>query len=142
MPSEPKARAHDGIADGRSTKAAAPRPPARRPSAASTDSAAKKTAGNVPIEDPNAPFGAWVRKGETKTITFDGATLEIPKGAVDHDVRITIRPLAEAEVPPMDRGMTNVTPLRHGYRFGPHHLRFKKPVRISLPTMLPSLLPA
>ncbi|WP_437598651.1 hypothetical protein WMF28_38440 [Sorangium sp. So ce590] len=66
-------------------------------------------------------------------VAFAGAVLEIPEGAVDEPVRITIRPLPEGEVRPMGRAMVNVTPGGKAYRFGPHGLRFKKPVRLTLP---------
>ncbi len=60
-------------------------------------------------EDEGAPFGEVVRAGEKKTIAFGGARLEIPEGAVDNDVRVTVRPLLAAQVPKMDALMRNVT---------------------------------
>src|SRR6185295_1107992 len=41
-----------------------------------------------PVVDEGAPFGQVVRAGEAATISFAGAELEIPAGAVTDDVRI------------------------------------------------------
>src|SRR5262249_23760866 len=49
-------------------------------------------------DDAGAPFGAVVTPGDAKILSFGGATLEIPKGAVDREVRITIRPLVASQV--------------------------------------------
>ncbi len=85
------------------------------------------------VEDEGAPFAEVVHAGQAKTIAFAGAKLDIPEGAVDHDVRITVRPLVADQVPPMDARMTNVSAEGRAFRFGPHGLKFKKPVRITLP---------
>ncbi|WP_437646447.1 SpvB/TcaC N-terminal domain-containing protein [Sorangium sp. So ce362] len=85
------------------------------------------------VEDVGAPHGEVVLPDEARVVAFAGAVLEIPEGAVDEPVRITIRPLPEGEVRPMGRAMVNVTPGGRAYRFGPHGLRFKKPVRLTLP---------
>jgi RHS repeat-associated protein len=92
-------------------------------------------------DDQGAPFGEVVRAGERKTISFAGAELEIPEGAVERDVRITVRPLVRAQVPQMDPLMRNVSPDRRAFRFGPHGLKFKRPVKITLP-FEPSLISA
>ncbi|HET7505672.1 MAG TPA: SpvB/TcaC N-terminal domain-containing protein [Kofleriaceae bacterium] len=84
-------------------------------------------------DDPGAPFGAMVAAGEARTLSFGGATLEIPAGAIDRDVRITIRPLAPDQVRPMDDLMENVIAGKRGYRFGPLGMVFKKPVKLTLP---------
>jgi RHS repeat-associated protein len=91
-------------------------------------------------EDEGAPFAALVHAGEARTLTFAGARLDIPAGAVEEDVRITIRPLLHDQVAPMGNAMINVTPDGRAYRFGPHGLTFKKPVRITLP-FEPAALP-
>ncbi|WP_438006553.1 hypothetical protein WME89_49620 [Sorangium sp. So ce321] len=85
------------------------------------------------VEDVGAPHGEMVLPDQARVLAFEGAVLEIPQGAVDEPVRITIRPLPLAEVQPMGRAMVNVTPGGRAYRFGPHGLRFKKPVRLTLP---------
>jgi RHS repeat-associated protein len=87
----------------------------------------------TPIVDEGAPFGQVVRAGEAASISFGGAKLQIPAGAVTEDVRITVRPLTASQVPALDDTMTNVTPERRGYRLGPHGLRFAKPVTLILP---------
>ncbi|XYH97300.1 SpvB/TcaC N-terminal domain-containing protein [Sorangium sp. So ce1128] len=86
-----------------------------------------------PVEDVGAPHGEVVLPDQARVVAFEGAVLEIPPGAVDEPVRITIRPLPLGEVRPMGRAMVNVTPGGRAYRFGPHGLRFKKPVRLTLP---------
>ena len=91
-------------------------------------------------EDAGAPFGAVVAAGEARTLSFGGATVEIPKGAVDRDVRITIRSLVPSQVQPMDSLMENVVPGGRGYRFGPLGMVFRKPIKITLP-FDPSRLP-
>ncbi|MCL2448365.1 MAG: hypothetical protein FWD17_05410, partial [Polyangiaceae bacterium] len=68
-------------------------------------------------EDDGAPFVALVRAGEKKTIAFAGATLDIPAGAVDHDVRITVRPLMPGQLAKMSPGLVNVSPEHRAYRF-------------------------
>ncbi len=85
------------------------------------------------IEDVGAPFGETVRAREAKTISCGGATLEIPAGAVDRDVRITLRPLPAKGVQPTDKLTSNVTPGRQAFRLEPHNLTFRKPIKLSLP---------
>jgi RHS repeat-associated protein len=95
----------------------------------------------APVIDEGAPYGEVVRAGEAKTLSFAGATLEIPAGAVERDVRITVRPLGQGELPAMGRAMVNVTPGARGFRFGPHGLAFKKPVTLRLPYDATALKP-
>ena len=85
------------------------------------------------VEDEGAPFGEVVHAGEAKTLAFGGTRLEIPAGAVSEDTRITVRPLAPGQVPAMSSTMANLSPDGRAYRFGPHGLKFKKPVKITLP---------
>ncbi len=84
-------------------------------------------------EDEGAPFADVVHAGEAKTIAFGGARLDIPAGAIDKDVRITVRPLVSGQVPRMDQRMGNVSPEGRAFRFGPHGLKFNKPVKLTLP---------
>lgn len=93
------------------------------------------------IEDEGAPF-AQVVTSAGATLSFAGARLDIPAGALAEPTRITIRPLPRAAVPPMNPGMTNVTPLAQAYRFGPHGLNFEGPVTLSLPYDEDSIPPA
>jgi RHS repeat-associated protein len=83
--------------------------------------------------DEGAPFAAVVRAGQPATIAFAGAKLEIPAGAVDRDVSISVRPLVGDQIARMSPGIANVSPGGGGFRFGPHGLKFKKPVQVTLP---------
>jgi len=86
-----------------------------------------------PVEDEGAPYGGVVSRRAGRTLAFAGATLQVPAGAVDRDVRVTIRPLGREKVAPLGRLMTNVTPGGGLYRFGPHGLVFKKGAKLTLP---------
>ncbi|HEX4962036.1 MAG TPA: SpvB/TcaC N-terminal domain-containing protein [Thermoanaerobaculia bacterium] len=97
-------------------------------------------------DDPADPTG---HRGETEreaspekslSLSAKGARLEVPAGAVGAKVKLTMKPLAADELPALDSGMTNVTPGRGGFRFGPHGQKFKKPVQLSLP-FDPALIP-
>ena len=86
-----------------------------------------------PVEDQGAPYGQWVHPGKAATLSFAGATLEIPAGAVTEDTRITVRPLGDVQVPATDDTLTNVTIGAQAYRFGPHGMKFVKPVNLTIP---------
>lgn len=86
-----------------------------------------------PVEDQGAPYGQWVHPGQAATVSYAGAMLEIPAGAVTEDTRITVRPLEDVAVPATDDTLTNVTPGGRAYRFGPHGLKFAKPVSLTIP---------
>ncbi|AUX48453.1 hypothetical protein SOCE26_099870 [Sorangium cellulosum] len=85
------------------------------------------------VVDEGAPFGAVVRPDEGAVLSFAGARLDIPAGALAEATRITIRPLMPVQVHPMGRAMRNVTPEGRAFRFGPHGLKFQKPVKLTLP---------
>ena len=82
-------------------------------------------------EDPGAPLSAVARAHKRQRLVLGTATLEIPEGALDQDVRITMRPLTKEQVAAMGPTMTNVMPNGQAYRFGPHGLKFKKPILLS-----------
>jgi len=86
-----------------------------------------------PLEDVGAPYGAVVSPQKASTLSFAGAKIEIPAGAVDSDVRVTMRALDRGQVPPLEVGMDDVIASGAALRLGPHGLRFKKPVRVTLP---------
>ncbi|XXU75579.1 transposase [Sorangium sp. So ce1151] len=92
--------------------------------------------------DVGAPYGEWVTPDQAKTLHHAGATLEIPAGAVSEPVRITIRPLTRDQASPVGRGLVNVVPGSGSFRFGPAGLRFKRPVRLTLPFDREGLPPA
>jgi RHS repeat-associated protein len=94
---------------------------------------ARVVGASPPIEDEGAPYGAVVSRGAGRTLAFAGATLQVPAGAVDRDVRVTMRPLGREKVAPLGKLMTNVTPGGGLFRFGPHGLVFKKGVKLTLP---------
>ncbi|GAA2207343.1 hypothetical protein GCM10009850_028010 [Nonomuraea monospora] len=69
-----------------------------------------------------------------KTITHDGARLDIGSTALDEPTEIGITPLTEAELPVLGAGMDNVTGApRAGYRFTPTPFEFEQDITISLP---------
>ncbi|WP_437678724.1 SpvB/TcaC N-terminal domain-containing protein [Sorangium sp. So ce131] len=97
------------------------------------EGAATSTSPGEPTVDEGAPYGAVVRPDEDAVLSFAGATLEIPAGALEKATRITIRPLVPVQIQPMGRAMSNVTPEGRAFRFGPHGLKFKKPVKLTMP---------
>ena len=94
-----------------------------------------------PLDDVGAPYGVTVRAGEAASLSFAGLKLDIPAGAVDKDVRLTVRPLPTKQVAPLDPGMTNVSPEAQAFRLGPHGMVFKKPVSVTVP-YVKRLIPA
>ncbi len=76
-------------------------------------------------------FSEHIAPGQAKKIQFKGVTLDIPAGAVDRDTEITIIPLAEEDLARRNPGMINVTYPDAGYRFLPHGMKFKMPIKIS-----------
>jgi RHS repeat-associated protein len=72
-----------------------------------------------------------ISPGQAKKISYKGVTLDIPAGAVDEEVEITIIPLTEGELPLLDAGMVNVTAPAAGYRFLPHGMKFRKAIKMS-----------
>jgi hypothetical protein len=87
----------------------------------------------LPVEDVGAPYAGVVRAAAATSLSFADATIDVPAGAVERDMKVSIRPLSNDRVPPMDSGMTNITPGQQAYRFGPHGMIFKKAVKLALP---------
>jgi hypothetical protein len=83
--------------------------------------------------DAGAPYAEWVTPHEAKILSYAGATLHVPAGAVSEPVRITIRPLSHDEATPADRGEVNVVPGSGSFKLGPAGLRFNEAVRLRLP---------
>ncbi|HEX3130666.1 MAG TPA: SpvB/TcaC N-terminal domain-containing protein, partial [Thermoanaerobaculia bacterium] len=71
--------------------------------------------------------------GEARSIRLAGASLDVPPGALAQKVAISMRRLAGGDLPELDSGMTNVTAEGGGFRMGPHGLRFREPVQLTLP---------
>src|SRR6185295_13708829 len=86
-----------------------------------------------PVEDVGAPYGAVVSPHKASTLSFAGAQIDIPAGAVDGDVRVTMRALDRGQLPPLMAEMENVSGSGGAMRLGPHGLQFKKPVKVTLP---------
>ena len=86
-----------------------------------------------PVEDAGAPYGVTVRAGQAASLSFAGVKLDIPAGAVDKDVRLTVRPIPAKQVAPLDPGMTNISPEAQVFRLGPHGMVFRKPIQVTLP---------
>jgi len=86
-----------------------------------------------PTEDVGAPYGVTVRAGQGASLSFAGVKLDIPAGAVEKDVRLTVRPLPAKHVAPLDPGMTNISPDAQAFRLGSHGMVFKKPISVTLP---------
>jgi RHS repeat-associated protein len=68
-----------------------------------------------------------------ESLDVGDARLDVRPGALSGKVKLTMRRLRRADLPALDAGMTNVTPRGGGFRMGPHGLRFKKAVQLSLP---------
>ncbi|MDP3275353.1 MAG: SpvB/TcaC N-terminal domain-containing protein, partial [Deltaproteobacteria bacterium] len=85
------------------------------------------------VADRGAPFGQMVRPESAATLEYGGIRIEIPVGAVEQPVRVTVHPVESQDVAAMDPGLTNVTAGGRAFRLGPHGLVFKKPIRLSIP---------
>jgi len=79
-------------------------------------------------------YSTDVYPDSAKTITFGPITIEIPAGAVDEKVTITVISLSKEQIAQLNPGMINVTYPAAGYRFlvnGKPHYTFKKSILIS-----------
>jgi hypothetical protein len=83
--------------------------------------------------DPKSLAETQAAPGQAKTLSLGGARLEVGAGALSSPVKLSMRSLASGDLPALDAGMTNVTPRRGGFRMGPHGLRFRTAVRLTLP---------
>src|SRR5262249_10615848 len=69
-----------------------------------------------------------------KTLSNDESSLNFPAGPAAADTTVTTQPLADADVPALDVGMTNVTKgPRRGYRYLPHGSKFLQTVALAMP---------
>jgi hypothetical protein len=91
------------------------------------------------LADTSAPFGQWVRPDAPATLEYAGLRIEIPAGAVEQAVRVTVHPIERADLPTLDPGMDNVTKDGRAFRLGPHGIVFSKPLRITVPWSARSL---
>ncbi|MGB9081499.1 MAG: SpvB/TcaC N-terminal domain-containing protein, partial [Desulfuromonadaceae bacterium] len=91
----------------------------------------KESRGDAPFADKRDKYSEKVAPGQARKIKYRDVTLDIPEGAVDQETEITIIPLTEADLARLNPGMINVTHPAAGYRFLPHGMKFKKPIKIS-----------
>ena len=91
----------------------------------------KGKAGAALLGESRVKYSETVNPGKGKKIAHEGVELDIPEGAVETDTEITIIPLTQADLAKLDPGMVNVTSPAAGYRFLPHGMKFKKPIKIS-----------
>ncbi|MBK7483483.1 MAG: hypothetical protein IPI72_12275 [Flavobacteriales bacterium] len=75
------------------------------------------------------------------SVSFSGATLEIPQDALGRSIDLTIAPLRAIDVPPITPELINVTGLSTGYRLLPDGTTFDHAIRLGL-AVDPSLIPA
>ncbi|MDC7239504.1 MAG: SpvB/TcaC N-terminal domain-containing protein, partial [Spirochaetales bacterium] len=83
------------------------------------------------IQEQNEVFTYELTPYEDALIVYGDVELEIPAGAVDKNVTLTIEKLDG--VRRLNDGMNNVTRDAAGYRFGPHPITFNKNIRVTLP---------
>ncbi|MBN2836902.1 MAG: hypothetical protein JXR48_18245, partial [Candidatus Delongbacteria bacterium] len=90
---------------------------------------------NIQLVDKTAEkdevFSRVITPTDSARLEYMGVILDIPKGAVDQVLSITIEKLNSIEMLPGT--MTNSTGGAIGYRFGPHGTQFKKDILVSLP---------
>lgn len=83
-------------------------------------------------DDVGAPFAVTVQTDRASTLDVGDFRLEIPRGSVAATTRVTLRPLAQREVPALE-GLTNVTRGARAYRLGPHPMQFLAPLKLTIP---------
>ncbi|MFL6201629.1 MAG: toxin TcdB middle/N-terminal domain-containing protein [Thermoanaerobaculia bacterium] len=91
--------------------------------------------GQVPKDenDPESLREEQAAPGVPRTLSLAGASLQVPPGALAQKTALSMRRLAAGDLPGLDAGMTNVTAGRGGFRMGPHGIRFREPVFLTLP---------
>jgi RHS repeat-associated protein len=87
----------------------------------------------VPAEAPGSALSAFlgVTPQAGGVLELGAMRLEVPAGAVDRAVRLSVTRLLAPS--PLNPGLANATAGGGGYRFEPHGQRFAVPVRVSLP---------
>lgn len=66
-------------------------------------------------------------------VEYHGASLELPAGALDATLSVTLTELPRSSVPKLSTGMDNVTAPFAGLRVGPATARLARPATLSLP---------
>ncbi|MBX2927667.1 MAG: hypothetical protein KF852_07535 [Saprospiraceae bacterium] len=78
---------------------------------------------------------------EAQYLSVECAKLEIPAGALDREIAVTMTSLQTDELPPLDQDLVNVTCNEGGVRCLPHGLQFSNEVTLQLgydQTLIPS----
>lgn len=65
-------------------------------------------------------------------LALEGFLLDIPAGAMLRSAEVSVTALRFDELPPLDAGMVNVTPLAGGFRCLPHGTVFTRPVSLRM----------
>jgi RHS repeat-associated protein len=91
--------------------------------------------------DGDMTYGAGLKAGTKGKIKANGAELEYDASDGGNTKNIQITALSARDLPPLEMGMINVTGKYKGFRFLPHHAKFSKKMRMTLPydkTKLPA----
>jgi RHS repeat-associated protein len=79
-------------------------------------------------------YGFGLKGAGSRKIKVGDVELEMQRDDEDKSSDIQIVPLSDRDLPSLDTGMVNVTGVKYrGYRFLPHHSKFKKKMRIKIP---------
>ncbi len=93
------------------------------------------------LESRNSVFGFVVESQKDQFLEADGATLFLPKAALQKDAVIAIEKLRKNDLAPTGMTITNVTKGQLGYRFTPDKSHFEKDLKLSI-TYDAQLLPS
>jgi RHS repeat-associated protein len=83
-------------------------------------------------------YGIGTGTGRATKISKNGIELEFD--ADSNTANVQVLPLGANDLPPLELGMVNVTGNHKGFRFLPHHAKFKNKIRMKLPydkTLIP-----
>ncbi|GGB25045.1 SpvB/TcaC N-terminal domain-containing protein [Puia dinghuensis] len=74
----------------------------------------------------------WVGAGQAAVLAVGGASISIPKNALQAAATVSVTALRTVDLPALDQGMVNVTAGGGGFRFLPHGHLFAHDARLSL----------
>ncbi len=97
----------------------------------STPASGEDRSVHLELAHPGQRASGTAKPDANTTIQLGSARLEIPAGAVEHEIDITIEALYEVER--LDPGMNNATAGPSGFRFLPAGMEFLRPVYVTLP---------
>ena len=78
-------------------------------------------------------YGVGLKPGGTRKFSINGISIEADTTDNDKTKDIQVLSLEDRDLPPLDIGMVNVTGKHKGFRFLPHHAKFKNKIRLRLP---------